>query len=120
LGQLVRVSAAHFDALARQQGIRYRVDAPAGVLVRADSEKLQRTLLNLLSNAFKFTPEGGTIECRMEVLGEDHVRLQVADSGPGIPPDVRERLFERFAQGERPATSLFGGTGLGLAISREF
>lgn len=125
LASLVRVSAAHFEALARERSIDYRLEAPDRLCVLADEEKVQRVLLNLLSNAFKFAPSAGVVSCRMEALPgpsdeQVHVRILVGDSGPGIAEELRERVFERFTQGERPSTSLFGGTGLGLAISREF
>lgn len=125
LAGLVRISAAHFDVLARQRSIEYRLETPGRLYVMADEEKVQRVLLNLLSNAFKFAPSPGVVSCRVQVLPgpsdeEAHVRILVGDSGPGIADELRERVFERFGQGERPSTSLFGGTGLGLAISREF
>ena len=121
-GRLLRVVASHFDVLARERGIAYTVDAPGRMLGVCDADKVQRILLNLLSNAFKFTPAGGAVRCAMRVEdgGAERVVLEVADSGPGIPPEHREAIFERFRQLEGGSGPRFGGTGLGLAIARDF
>jgi signal transduction histidine kinase/CheY-like chemotaxis protein len=119
LVRLVRLSAAHFDGLARERQIALAVETPATLPADLDAEKLQRVLLNLLSNAFKFTPDGGQVACRLEADAAQ-ARIVVEDSGPGVPPDLREVIFERFRQGEAGPTRRFGGTGLGLAIAREF
>lgn len=82
-----------------------------------DRDKLEQIMLNLLSNAVKFTESGRiTIRCVPHVAT---VQILVADTGRGIPPDLREAIFEPFIQGERPLTRTAEGTGLGLAISRE-
>jgi signal transduction histidine kinase len=119
LAALVRLGAANFDGLARERGITFHVEAPGPLPAQADAEKLERVLLNLLSNAFKFTPAGGRVRCALE--GKDgSVRLVVEDTGPGVPVDMREAIFERFRQAEAGPTRQFGGTGLGLAIARDF
>jgi PAS domain S-box-containing protein len=109
------------------RGLTLRVQLPddadvtTSVPVRADREKLGQVLLNLLGNAVKFTPAGGRIDVRLD-LGEPddtHVRLCVADSGVGIPPEKVESIFEPFVQVDSSLTRETGGTGLGLAISRE-
>ncbi len=84
-----------------------------------DAEKVRRILQNLLSNAFKFTPDGGRIDVR---LGERDGRIvcEVADNGPGVPPKMRETVFERFRQADDSQSRRHGGTGLGLAIVKEF
>jgi signal transduction histidine kinase len=119
LAPLVRVVAAHFDGLARERGMTYTVDVPARLPGQVDAPKLERVLLNLLSNAFKFTPPGGRVRCAARAA-DGRLRLEVADSGPGIPADQREVVFERFRQVEGGATRVHGGTGLGLAIARDF
>lgn len=87
-----------------------------GILAQADAAKVQQILLNLLANAIKFTPRGGTI--RLECVSDwDHVAIKVVDSGIGIPADKLEAVFEPFVQ-IREKNALSGGTGLGLAISR--
>jgi PAS domain S-box-containing protein len=120
----VRLVASHFDALAAERGVAYVVEAPATLPGRADLEKLQRVLFNLLSNAFKFTPAGGRIRCTLvpdEGAGPDRgFRVEVGDSGPGVPAAQREAVFTRFTRGEDEATQRAGGTGLGLAIAKDF
>jgi signal transduction histidine kinase/DNA-binding NarL/FixJ family response regulator len=85
--------------------------------VEADPTRLRQMLLNLLSNAVKFTPAGGRVDLRAAPLAEGGLRLEVQDTGPGVPPDKRHLLFEDFTQ-ILPLTGQEGaGTGLGLAIS---
>ena len=72
---------------------------------------------NLLSNAAKFSPEGGTVEVTLELAG-DRARVGIHDRGPGIPQEFRSRIFSRFAQADSTATRQKGGTGLGLAICK--
>jgi two-component system sensor histidine kinase GlrK len=89
------------------------------VSLRADGGKLRLVVDNLLSNAVKFTPEDGTIRIAAKSDGSDAV-IDVVDSGPGIPADERERIFEPFFQGTTPQGSLVPGTGIGLSVVREF
>ncbi len=115
----LRLLASCFDTVAADRKINFRVEVASPLRVEADAEMVQRITLNLLSNAFKFVPDGGAVHARLsEEAGM--VVLQVDDSGPGIPPNWRESVFERFRQVEDSATRRFGGTGLGLAIVREF
>jgi CheY-like chemotaxis protein/two-component sensor histidine kinase len=88
---------------------------PARVL--GDSIRLQQAVGNLLSNALKFTPEGGSIEVRLGRT-ESQVELQVRDTGQGIPADLLPQLFERFRQDESSITRPHAGLGLGLALTR--
>jgi signal transduction histidine kinase len=82
----------------REAGLRYeRSEVAAGLVVRADPERLQQILLNLLTNAMKFTAAGGTIGVSCGA-GEDRVRIFVRDSGKGIPAAELERIFEPFVQ----------------------
>jgi diguanylate cyclase (GGDEF)-like protein/PAS domain S-box-containing protein len=119
LVRLVRFVAGHFEVLAQEQGITYSIKTPEQLRAQVDPEKLRRVLLNLLSNAFKFTPAGGRV--RLTLRAEDgRAILEVGDSGPGIPPDKREAVFEHFRQLEGGTTRRFGGTGLGLASAQDF
>jgi signal transduction histidine kinase len=86
--------------------------------IRADERKVKQVLLNLLSNALKFTPEGGRIEVRAE-LNEAMVAISVTDTGVGIAPEDQEAIFEEFRQ-VGTADKKVEGTGLGLALSRKF
>jgi two-component system CheB/CheR fusion protein len=85
--------------------------------VLGDSIRLQQAVGNLLSNALKFTPEGGTIEVRL-ARAESHVELQVRDTGEGVAADLLPHLFERFRQGESSIIRPYAGLGLGLALTR--
>ncbi|VXD25063.1 Integral membrane sensor hybrid histidine kinase [Planktothrix serta PCC 8927] len=123
VAHLVRVMAANFDGLAQEQQIDFIVDTPQEVLAEIDVEKMERILLNLLSNAFKFTPTGGKIQCCLslsEKMDSPWAILKVQDSGIGIAPELRETIFERFRQVDAGLSRQFGGTGLGLAIVKEF
>jgi PAS domain S-box-containing protein len=86
--------------------------------VRADAARLQQVVWNLVKNAVKFTPEGGSVTVRTEDAGADTLRITVADTGVGIEPDLLPRIFAAFEQGGPATTRRFGGLGLGLAISR--
>jgi PAS domain S-box-containing protein len=90
----------------------------ADVHVRADPEKVQQILLNLLTNAVKFTPPGGAVEVACRV-GEARVEIEVRDTGPGIEPDKLAQVFEPFVQLDRRFSRPSEGVGLGLAISRD-
>ena len=119
LARLLRLTASHFEALAQERGIAFTVQAPPALLARIDPEKVQRAVFNLLANAFKFTPAGGRIRLVLDAT-TDSVTVAVGDSGPGVPPALRDAIFESFRQGHGDATRPFGGTGLGLAIVKQF
>ena len=87
-------------------------------MVRADERKVKQVLLNLLSNAMKFTPEGGRIDVRAAVR-DGLAEISVTDTGVGIAPEDQETVFEEFRQVGTAAKKV-EGTGLGLAISRKF
>ena len=86
--------------------------------IRADERKVKQVLLNLLSNALKFTPEGGRIDVRA-VLNEGLAEISVTDTGVGIAPEDQAVIFEEFRQ-VGTADKKIEGTGLGLALSRKF
>jgi signal transduction histidine kinase len=110
-----------FRPLFHESGIALEPDAVPGLpAIRGDRDRLIQVFANLLSNALKFTPRGGTVRlesCRSVHDGAPALRVAVADNGPGIPESEREFVFERFRQGETGAKPR--GTGLGLAICRE-
>jgi signal transduction histidine kinase len=119
LSRLVRVGAAHFEVLAAERRIALVVETPEALPAQVDVEKGERVLLNLLSNAFKFAPDGGRVRVSLWSESGEAV-LAIADSGPGVSVEMREAIFERFRQGEGGSARRHGGTGLGLAIAREF
>ena len=86
--------------------------------IRGNSEQIHQVLVNLISNAVKYSPEGSTITIGGEKAGEDII-LRVKDEGVGVPPDMREKIFERFFRIDNSDRRMVGGTGLGLALVRE-
>ncbi|MFD2934863.1 tetratricopeptide repeat protein [Spirosoma flavum] len=120
---LLNVSVALFSSLAAQRNIQLSVKlSPQDLLVNYDANQLEKVLTNLLSNAFKFTPDGGEIYVGAESIqvdGSAFVRLTVDDSGVGIAPDQIERVFERFYQGVAPRVDRQPGTGVGLSLVKE-
>lgn len=107
------------EPLAKESEIELKeILAPALPPVEADRTKLRRVLVNLLSNALKFTPQHGTVEVRAEVEGE-RVRLSVTDTGVGIAPEDVARLFDKYEQARSRATRGEKGTGLGLYITKQ-
>ncbi len=111
--------------MAAGKGLSMRVCLQSGIPrgVRGDVLRVKQILINLLSNAVKFTEKGG-VEVAVELLdcnaadGAVKIQFSVTDTGIGIPMDMRERIFESFAQVDGSMTRKFGGTGLGLAISK--
>lgn len=101
------------------RGIQFALDnrIPAGLTVTVDPFRLEQVIGNLMSNAGKFTPQGGTITLGGHPV-DGGVRLYVADTGRGIPPEALARVFEKFYQVERGDTRAAGGAGLGLYIVR--
>ena len=110
--------------LIRPQAEKRRIDVAMKIdstlpLVQTDERKVQQILFNFLSNAVKFTPEGGSVVVSAEPVSDSQVRISVRDTGPGIRPQDHEKIFEKFKQLESTETRLHSGTGLGLTISRD-
>ena len=119
LTSLAKAAFADFQATAAEAGLSLVADLPSVALhVAGDARHLPRVLDNLLSNACKFTPAGGSVVLRLRQEGAEAV-LEVADTGIGIAPEHREHLFERFYQVDGSMSRRHGGTGLGLALVRE-
>lgn len=99
-------------------GTTFVLEAPvADALVVADASRLMQVMNNLMSNAAKFGPEGGTVHLRA-LPDPKGMRVEVRDEGPGIPAEFQARIFQAFSQAESPQTRKRGGSGLGLTISR--
>jgi PAS domain S-box-containing protein len=106
------------QGLADTKGVKLVLNvADHPLLVQGDTDRLLQVVTNLLSNAIRFSPEGGTVRASVARQGGDAV-VAIEDEGPGISPEFRGRVFERFSQSSEGA-AMGGGTGLGLAISRE-
>jgi PAS domain S-box-containing protein len=118
LKALVNDVAEEFSAMAHEKELTVRVaDCETAGWVFADREKLLQVIRNLLGNATKFTPSGGEICIALDEQ-DDQLILSIRDTGPGIPDDECERVFDKFVQSHLTRTGA-GGTGLGLSICRE-
>lgn len=118
-GQVVAEVTDMVAPLAAQKGLALQVEIEPNLPpLLIDRLRVRQVLLNLLSNAVRFT-ERGQVTVRMRRMA-DAVRVDVEDTGPGIPPDNLPRVFEEFYQVEPALTKRFDGTGLGLALSRRF
>jgi two-component system, chemotaxis family, CheB/CheR fusion protein len=106
------------DLRSKHVALNLELNAPRHH-VRADAARLQQVLWNLLKNAVKFTPQGGSITVRTQEAGSGRIRIEVSDTGCGIAPAVLPGIFDAFVQGGRAVTRRHGGLGLGLAISRK-
>lgn len=116
LAQLVRQAITIFG----QQSERLKVDLPPGLpLVRADPDRIQQTLTNLISNGLKYSPGGGPVEISSRLTDTGMVEVEVKDYGLGIPREAQGQLFEKFYRVDNSDRREIGGTGLGLAICRE-
>jgi two-component system OmpR family sensor kinase len=110
--RLVERAYVAFSEEARRRGIDYRQTVAAKPVIVSDGDRVLQIISNLLSNAFRWTPDGGRIELELTAT-DGTVYVAIDDSGPGIPPVERERIFRPFWSHDG------GGTGLGLAIARE-
>ena len=117
--QVVEEVVELFAVQAHQKGLEIGclVDPAVPARVMGDPKRLRQVLANLVGNAVKFT-HAGEVAVRV-TPGTKRLRFEVADTGIGIPPEVRVRLFESFAQADPSTTRKYGGTGLGLVISRQ-
>jgi signal transduction histidine kinase len=112
LSELARDVVELYEPLAEEKSIALGLDAPAPVRVEGDPQLLAQALANLVDNAIKYTPEGGTV--RVRTRAEPEPRLEVADDGPGIPPHLREKALQRFVRLDPDRSA--PGNGLGLSL----
>jgi signal transduction histidine kinase/AraC-like DNA-binding protein len=124
--RFLRLISSSFHPLAERKRIHYHVDIPEqAYLTYFDSDKLEKILTNLLSNAFKYTPEEGEVHCRIKIQSrdakknKDFLHIRITDSGPGIPAELVDKIFDRFYQLEGSWQHSSGGTGIGLSLTRE-
>ena len=106
LARVVRLTASYFESLAAERSIAYVIEAPRSLMVEVDPDKIQRVIVNVLSNAFKFVPNGGKVRCSLTTdgasggaePGRGRAIITICDSGPGIKPEHRQVIFDRFRQ----------------------
>jgi two-component system sensor histidine kinase/response regulator len=124
LAEIVEDTLAMFALTAEQKGLELVADFGASdgpIGLHGDPFRMRQVLVNLVGNAVKFTEDGEVVvrvRAADDGVGGVALRILVVDTGPGIPPEARERIFEHFSQADGSMTRRFGGTGLGLAISR--
>jgi PAS domain S-box-containing protein len=119
LDHLVQTGVEDFEVVVAQQGLTLEAEIATGLPpIGGDAIYLRRVLDNLLGNAIKFTPQGGTISVKLEQTG-DHLVLQVSDTGIGVSPDHQQRVFDRFYQVDGSSRRKHGGVGLGLAVVKD-
>jgi signal transduction histidine kinase len=119
-GQVMRDAVATVLPLARKKGLKVACEPPRIPRVHADRDKLRQCLVNLCSNAVKFTPAGGQITVSAEAIQGSRIAIHVADTGIGITEEHLERVFDVFYQVDGSSTREYGGAGLGLAIVKSF
>lgn len=118
VARFFREIASSFDNIAEEKKIRFELQVEPGLpMVWIDQEKLDKVIFNVLSNAFKYTPEGGHITIWAGCDG-DQLKIRIADSGEGIPAEQRELIFNRFYQVPTTGNLNKMGTGIGLHLSR--
>ena len=122
--RFIRETTFSFSDLSEKKDIRLDFKTSVESLETIfDQDKLEKILLNLLSNAFKFTPEHGSVEVVLRELYHEHskwLEIKVKDTGIGIPADKQEKIFERFFQNDLPRSMVNQGSGIGLSITKEF
>jgi len=116
MARLLDQAYASFGEEARRRSIDYRCDIGARPVIVSDGDRVLQIISNLLTNAFRWTPDGGRVELGLAAVNSS-VTVVVEDTGPGIKPEERERIFRPFFSLDKSGDG--GGTGLGLAIARE-
>ncbi|REK69400.1 two-component system histidine kinase PnpS [Paenibacillus paeoniae] len=101
---------------ARRKQIQLSHSIETGLYVEADEDRLRQIMMNLLSNGINYTPEGGRVSVSVHASDQDHIRIQITDTGIGIPKKDLPRIFERFYRVDKARSRSSGGTGLGLSI----
>jgi PAS domain S-box-containing protein len=123
LVELINESIDAFQGICREKNITLEKNLPdRQIIITGARDRLHQVMANLLSNAVKFTPGHGRIVVSGEMASRDGtatVKVAVADTGPGIPPELQDKLFDKFQQADKPAKGKSQGSGLGLALVRQ-
>ncbi len=114
--ELVRDAVREVAVLAKRHEIELVLELDTGFVVQCDRDRMTQSLVNLLGNALRFSPLGGRVTVRVDASGPQRVRIGVRDSGPGLDPAARERVFQKFETDRQPSRTEVKPTGLGLAI----
>ena len=117
MAQLVRTTVSSHQLIAQERGLvlKHEIEPGARGMILADKDRINQVLNNLIGNAIKFSPDGGTVRVLLREA-EGQVQVAVSDNGIGMPADQIHRIFDRFYQVDGSSRRRFGGTGLGLAI----
>ncbi|MGN6637306.1 MAG: hybrid sensor histidine kinase/response regulator transcription factor, partial [Mucilaginibacter sp.] len=124
--KFIRELSYSFNDIGEQKHISFMFDTEIEEFYTSfDHDKIERIIFNLLSNAYKFTPQGGQVSVLLNVLEKDDkesrlLEIKVIDTGIGIPEDKKEKIFEPFFQNDIPGSMLNLGSGIGLSITKEF
>jgi signal transduction histidine kinase len=121
IASLIANGVDAFAELSREKNVALNVDVPPDLpAVPADPDRIRQVLHNLLSNALRHTPDGGTISVIANKIEQtDQIKITVTDTGPGIPAEDLPHVFDRFWRADRSRSREHGGSGLGLAIARQ-
>nr|WP_238150359.1 PAS domain-containing sensor histidine kinase [Legionella pneumophila] len=120
LVKLIQQTIALFEAQIPERKFVFSMDLPDELQAQMDPDKIQHVLINILSNAIKFTPQNAKVRIRLAQTNPETCRLQIEDNGSGIPPDLCETIFERFFQVEEPTTRTVGGHWVGFIDCKRF
>ncbi|MEG6508256.1 ATP-binding protein [Methyloligella sp. 2.7D] len=119
LAPLAEAIVARQEPLAERQGVRFVIENSAeGAVVNVDPDRFEQAIVNLLSNAARYSKPGDTVRVAIGRLGPEQIRIAVTDQGPGIPEKFQPRVFDRFAQGDLSGTRKGASSGLGLYITK--
>jgi signal transduction histidine kinase len=118
LNDVVNHCLKSLQGLAQQAGVKLVAEPMASLEVYMDDDRIQQVLTNLVSNAIKFSPKGGTVTIRVLSGQDSQMVVEVVDQGRGIDPQDQEAIFQKFRQATNANNPLVKGTGLGLAIAR--
>ncbi|MGC4049217.1 MAG: ATP-binding protein [Paludibaculum sp.] len=116
--ELVRASAALFEVLMEEKSLRLEITGEEQTRIQGDELFLRQSLMNIIHNAVKYSTEGGVITIRVHPGSAGQVLIEIADNGPGIPPDDQPRIFDRFYRVDKARWRESGGAGLGLSIAK--
>jgi signal transduction histidine kinase len=115
--QLAREAASLFEVMAEEKSLDFLLSGDEAIAVQGDRLFLRQALVNVLHNAVKYSPDGGTISVRVQRNAQE-VTVEVEDSGPGVPAEDRAKIFDRFYRVDKARWRESGGAGLGLSITK--